>query len=62
MATYHTTEEPVYRGLPIQARPGRALRTDILDCLYDRFDHMLAKYCQVLVVRISFRHSPRWQS
>jgi hypothetical protein len=62
MATYEITEDPVYRGLPVLACPGYPLRTDILDCLYERFDHMLAEYCQVLMVRISFRHSPRWQS
>ncbi len=62
MATYEITEDPVYRGLPVLACPGYALRTDILDCLYDRFDCMLARHCRVLMVRISFRHSPRWQS
>jgi hypothetical protein len=58
MATYGTIEEPIYEGLRVQAGPGLALRTDILDRLYERLFNMVENHSRVLVIRLDLRYPP----
>ncbi|WMW64694.1 inovirus-type Gp2 protein [Nitratidesulfovibrio liaohensis] len=52
-------EENIYRNYQIQAYPTMPCRTDILDAIIDRIEHMTQRFSRVLFIRFDLR-LPRW--
>jgi hypothetical protein len=58
MQSIVVTYEPTYRGLPIQARPGFGLRTEILDVLHELFSQTMDRFQTFAAVMLDIRIPP----